>query len=171
MSLATIPDDYAKSLAQLNRRAQEHLPYVLALHNIGWPHRAIAEAFGVSKVTVGNWLVNARLSLTHALQASSLFPPPPPLTASHQGTSVKRLKPSLTKDKADHLVQLAATAHDNTRWSRKDSPERLASLELDELLHHYVKDKNIETTYLADVLGVTRRAITQRVIRQEKRNA
>src|SRR5690349_14913623 len=64
--IAHLPDDVAERLKEL--KADPHTvgqfySLLLGLRQVGWPLRAIAEPFGVSRVTAKNWESRAVASM------------------------------------------------------------------------------------------------------------
>ena len=139
--------------------------YVLALRQAGWPLRSISEPLGVSRVAASNWEKRASEDPSKILAAGGVSAPQIPLEA--KGQSIRRIRISAkpTPEITASLRSLSELASKNTRWSRLDSPERLASRELDRLVTRLVRDVGISASEVARTVGVTRRAIMQRIER------
>lgn len=162
---ATLPDEYVESLKEFTRTSAQFLAHIVALRTRGWPLRSIAEPLGVSRVTVSNWQEKGSNRVDILQESLQIQVPSVPLDAKGQGVSVKRIPKGIPKKDQKVIQGLVEDAARNTRWSRKDSPERLASIRLDELVDLYVIQRKVPASTFADVAGVTRRAIMQRVER------
>jgi hypothetical protein len=162
-SLAVLPEDTAQDL----REAKENNPkqfygMVYQLAEAGWPHRAIAEPFGVSRASAGNWLSKASQD-TSELDLSYDKIPSVPVTTHGQNYRPKKIKPDVPQKDIELLRDLAAQAKQVTRWTAPNSPLRAASEKLEEKLVYYVETRKVPVAVIARHLGVTRRAIAQRI--------
>lgn len=165
----SLPEAYSEELASLPRKSPEVLSHIYALRQRGWPLRAIAAPLEISRVTVANWADEASKSKDIVLHALSIPAPHVPLDAKGQGIIVRKIPKGIPEKDRKRIQELTETASKNTRWSRSDSPERIASRELDELVDKYVCQRSVSASTFAEVAGVTRRAIMQRVERVEKK--
>lgn len=127
---------------------------VKSLRENKWPLRAIATPLGVSRSAVADWETKASENA--------------PLPEAEEMTKVaKSLRPlyqkvDIPEDSAKTMYSLAREASKVRRYTDYASPSRLAARELETLLHFY-KDQGASLSDLADVCGVTRRAIAQRL--------
>lgn len=133
--------------------------YVANLHNGGWSFDDISRPLGVSRSIVGQWKRRA-LTATPPQPTADLLPvpqKPKPL----KGT-IKKIKPDIPPAEREHILTLAQTARNRTRWSRKDSPEVAAAMELTSLIQKHL-DRGVSITRIAEIAQVNRRAIMQRI--------
>lgn len=147
------PDTVArlKSLKDTDKPALYRL--VASLRKNNWPLRAIATPLNVSRSIVAIWETKAEGELPE----SEGLPPALP----------KKMRPvyvpyTIDPEDAKHMYRLARDASKVRRFTDLNSPYRLAAEELEDLLHKH-KRKGASLAQLAQVCGVTRRAIAQRL--------
>lgn len=160
MSVVHLPDDEAallRSLRATDRR--RFLIRVRTLVSAGWPLRAVGETFETGRSTVRAW----KLAAGEATQEDLETMPPIPMRSR---LKVVRLRPTVPEEERERLVELAQQARSVNRWTPSTAPERRASQELNELLQLYVS-RGVPVRTLADLLGVTYRAVVARLERQQ----
>lgn len=162
-SLAVLPEDTAQDLREAKENNQKlFLGMVYQLAEAGWPHRAIAEPFGVSRASAGNWLSKATQDIS-VLDLSYAKIPSVPVTTHGQSYKPKRIKPDVPQKDIDLMRDLAEQAKQVTRWTPPNSPLRVATAKLEEKLVYYTQTRKVPVAVIARHLGVTRRAIAQRI--------
>lgn len=130
--------------------------YVALLHARGWTFDEIARPLGVSRSIVGQW------KRRHSPPNPALLPAAPHKPKPLTGT-IKKIIPDLSPEDQKIIQTTAEVARKRTRWSRKDSPETKAAEELAELIQKHVKERGVPASRFAEVAGVSRRAIMQRL--------
>lgn len=163
----TLPPEIAAKLREIrgNQPALELYAYVAALHRTGWSYTDIALPLGVTRSAISNW-DKAYNQLPPAER------PPLPLTApkpKDPAGETRRIKPDVPPAERDHIRRTAEKARQNTRWSNDDSPERQAANELLQLIKHHIQERGVPVSRFADIAGVNRRAIMQRIEREAHR--
>lgn len=128
--------------------------YVALLHERGWTFDDIARPLGVSRSIVGQW---KRCANTTPVLPDAPYKPKP-LTGA-----IKKIVPDLAPEDQEIIQKTAALARKRTRWSRKDSPETKAAEQLEMLIRYHVLGRGVPTSRFAEVAGVSRRAIMQRL--------
>lgn len=123
----------------------------------------------MSRVSAKNWEDAAQSNREALSLAPALLNQVPPLPLDGHGTGIKKKKILKDIPPADRvrIAEISVLASKNTRWSAKNSPQRLASEEMDRLIEKYVIQRKVPAATFARYAGVTRRAIMQRV---EKNN-
>lgn len=167
---ASLPTEHQEYMRAIRKQdiTQFHAN-VLALRAQGWTLRAIAEPFGVSRVSAKNWEEAASKNPEAVTLAPTLIhtTPAPPLDGHGSGLKKKKIKIDVPPKDRERIAEIAVLASKNTRWSAKNSPQRLASEELDELVKKYVVQRKVPAATFARYAGVTRRAIMQRAEKKE----
>lgn len=145
-------------LEQTNHSKQTE--YICALAAEGWPVRVLSDATGLSKAAIHR-KINKKENTADA--AKSDLPVPP---FNHMlyapGVHGKILTRNITPDDRQRMKDLHEEAKKRTRWSTPTSKENIASEELDQLVLKYAQRK-VSLTTIAKHLGVTRRAVAQRI--------
>lgn len=163
-SKATLPKEVAETLVQLKSSDPTSFSsHILALRNVGWPCRAIADAFGVSRTAASHWEKSARENDNAVLRAHSIQVPSLPIDGFGSKITKERVVPDITAEQADELANLTEVASKNTRWHSEESPERKAAAELVRLLTFYTETRKVPLSVLARHAKVTRRALAQRM--------
>lgn len=161
---AQLPKDTAERLVHSRSDTSAFHSLVLALRARGWTLRAIAEPFEASRVSAKNWETAASANQEAVAKATTLIQsvPAPPLDGHGAGLRKMRIKADIPPRDRERIKEIAPLAAKNTRWSATTSPQRLASLELDDLIVKYVLQRRVPAATFARYAGVTRRAIIQR---------
>lgn len=149
-------------------RAQKNINFfltIVALHQNGWSLQDIAKIFGVSKSAVANW---EKEGLLHKNQ---LMPLVPIKEQKSKPLIIKEKKPSFvpSTDQQNELFSLCTQASTVSRNTPIDAPSRIAASNLEKLLYKYNKELGVSYGLLAAFMGVTRRAVAQRVEKEKKR--
>lgn len=166
MTVVQLPDDEGALLRRL--RETDRRLFLARVHALvedgGWPLRAVGEPLGTGRSTVRAWKVAAEGDKTS--DEPDALPPVPVRTR----VKVVRMRPDVPEEEQEHLLRLAQQARNVNRWTPAGAPERLASQELNRLLHMYVR-RGVPVRTLANRLGVTYRAVVARLERQEKQQS
>lgn len=169
-AVAHLPADAAHKLQELKKEADEYptsgkfYAYLLDLRDAGWPLRAIAEPLNVSRAAVMSWQKKANaLHLTRDFNPNRTDIPALPMTAHAQPYQAKKIVPDIPKKDLPELIQLHRQAKKVTRWTPEDHPNRIASRKLEERILFYTNQRKVPVASIANHLGVTRRAIAQRI--------
>lgn len=142
-----------------NVNTSEFYRYVLSLRNNKWPLRAIAKPLNVSRSIVSVW---ERKATTDNLPIVEQLPP----TLPREMRSVYS-KHVLTIEQSNELRLLAKEASKVRRFTAENSPSRQAAAKLEKLLKSY-KEQGASLSQLATACEVTRRAIAQRLEKDDK---
>lgn len=155
-----LPAEQIKTIQELysnrTQAPQEFYNYVYALHTHGWSFEDISIPLGVSRSVVGQWKKNADPDLPLTL------PAPPHKPRQIRGT-IRKVKPDILPEEQEHIKKLAALARQKTRWSNKNSEEFKAAEELTELINKHVTQRGVAISRFAQIAGVNRKAIVQRM--------
>ena len=155
-----LPAEQVKTLQELyanrTQSADQFYNYVYALHTRGWSFEDISVPLGVSRSIVGQWKKNADPDHT------SDQPAPPHKPRKIRGT-LKRVKPDILPEEQEHIKKLAELARQKTRWSNKNSKEFQAAEELTQLINKHVIQRGVSVSRFAQIAGVNRKAIVQRM--------
>ena len=159
--LAHLPDEAVQRLQELKALedpTQFH-SYLLGLRAAGWPLRAIADPFNVTRVTAKNWESRA---LNTEVEADPVVPLLP-LDVRGMKVRAKRIPPGIPTKDRERIAALSVEARKVRRWTLDGSSEKLAAEELEQLIYKYVVERKVPAAVFARAAGVTRRAIMQRV--------
>jgi hypothetical protein len=151
LSAATV--ETLKSLRATDARA--FLQYVRSLRANKWPHRAIAEALGVSRTASLNWEKAA--SVSDPLVPTERFPEAPP-----KRVRTPRHKYTFTDKQIKELRHLAHEASKVRRFTDPGAESRKAASKLEKLLQHYTQ-AGASLGQLASHCEVSRSSIAQRL--------
>lgn len=162
-AVAHLPADAARLLQEFKSTSRNHFySYLIALREKGWPLRAIAEPLSVSRAAVLSWEKEARemtiTDLSHSYPIPEL-----PMDSHAQPYYPKKITPDIPKKDRPKLIQLHRQAKKVTRWTPTDHPDRLAAKELEDRILFYANQRKVPVASIAKHLGVTRRAIAQRI--------
>jgi hypothetical protein len=154
--LPELPNDTATQLVALKGSCpEEFYALVKALRLEGWPLRAIAEPFSVSRTAAQGW--------EHKYQTEWPIPEVPELPVQppkDRKNSTKRY--TLTDDEVKNLRELADTASTVRRYTDQNAPSRRAAHELEAKLLEY-SNRGLSRTQLAVYCGVSDSSIKQRL--------
>lgn len=154
--LPLLPQSTADQLVALKGSStEEFYALVKALRLQGWPLRAIAEPFSVSRTAVQGW--EAKYT------ESTPLPEAPPLPTSprkDRTTGPKKL--TLDQTEVEDLRRLADLASGVRRFTDRNSPSRRAASELEAKLLEY-SERGFSRTQLAKYCGVSDSSIKQRL--------
>lgn len=154
--LPALPEDTQQKLMALKGSCpEEFYALVKALRLEGWPLRAIAEPFSVSRTAVQGWEAKYN-GKTDLPTIPSL--PITPVEDRHKGTK----KVSLTSEQALELHGLATEAATVRRFTDENAPSRTAARELEQLLIAY-SEAGVTRVDLAEACGVSDSSIKQRL--------
>lgn len=158
--IAHLPDEAVTKLKTLKA---ENPPLfdslILGLREAGWPLRAIAEPFDVSRVTVKNW--ESRAIANSAQPTVGVWPVP--LDARGIKVRPKRIPPDVPTKDRQRIAELSDQARRVRRWTADNAPEKKAANELEDLIYQYVVIRKVPAAVFARYANVTRRAIMQRI--------
>lgn len=136
---------------------QEQTDYLCALAAEGWPVRVLTDATGLSRSAIHRRLrsENSTTGTPHPVPKFNhkLFGP---------GVKSKALTLNIPPADREKMHDLHQKAKNRTRWSEPTSEENIASQELDHMIRKYVQRK-VSLTTIAKHIGVTRRAVAQRI--------
>jgi DNA-binding XRE family transcriptional regulator len=152
-SLSDATVETLKTLRATDARA--FLQYVRSLRANKWPHRAIAEALGVSRTASLNWEKAA--SVSDPLIATESFPESPP-----KRVRTPRHKYTFTDKQVKELRHLAHEASKVRRFTDAGAESRKAATKLEKLLQHYTQ-AGASLGQLAGHCQVSRSSIAQRL--------
>lgn len=155
--LPCLPTDTAEQLVALKESDTEQFyGLVKALRLQGWPLRAIAEPFSVSRTAVQGW--EGKYSEETPLPEV----PEMPVQPRKKRTRTSKPKQELTGDQISHLRSLTIEASKVRRFTDRNASSRRAAIELESKLIEY-SDKGISRIKLAEYCGVSDSAIKQRL--------
>lgn len=166
-AVAHLPADAARLLQEFKDTSRnDFYSYLVALREKGWPLRALAEPLGVSRAAVLSW---EKETTTMTLTDMSRYPLPElPLDSHAQPFYPKKIVPDIPKKDVPELIQLQKQAKKVTRWTPEGHPTKLAAKELEEKILFYANQRKVPVASIARHLGVTRRAIAQRIEKHER---
>lgn len=171
---ADLPEETANKLRKFRAedKAEFHA-FLLALRENKWPYRAIGDVFGVTRAAVRSWYVQAGQDPFNFARAEAMVPQVPLLPPTTRGSTAKpkRLVPDVPEADRARISDLTEQARVVKRWTPQNHPSRQAAQELEELLFFYAHERGVSVSRLAEYAGVTRRAVAQRIEKQEARQA
>lgn len=154
--LPTLPEDTATQLVALKGTCpEEFYALVKALRTEGWPLRAIAEPFTVSRTAVQGW--EARYTGASPLPEVPKLPLPEPKDRKNSSK-----KYHLSESEAQTLKELASLASGVRRYTDQNAPSRRAASDLEARLIEY-SNRGISRKQLAEYCGVSDSSIKQRL--------
>lgn len=154
--LPVLPEPTATQLVALKgSNPEEFIALVKALRLKGWPLRAIAEPFSVSRTAVQGWESQYR---------GATLPEVPDLPVREVKERKKKTTEPyvLSKEEAKTLRQLADQASQVRRFTDRNAPSRQAATELESKLIEY-SNKGVSRKQLAIHCGVSDSSIKQRL--------
>lgn len=153
--LPTLPEETTTQLVALKGTSpEEFYALVVALRNQGWPLRAIAEPFGVSRTAVQGW------ERKHDPEAP--LPEAPPLPEKPKREVQNKEKYVLSEEECRVLLELAELASTVRRFTDIYAPSRQAANLLEEKLIEYTS-YGVSRADLARASGVSDSSIKQRL--------
>lgn len=168
----TLPTEIAAKLREIRDHPStqtyqdtELYAYVTALHQAGWSYTDIALPLGVTRSAISNWEKTYQ-QVSPSRRAPLPEVPPKPKDPAGE---IRKIKPDVPPNEREHIRSTATLARKNTRWSNEDSPERQAANELLRLIHYHIQERGVPVSRFADIAGVNRRAIMQRIEREAHR--
>lgn len=154
--LPALPEETQQKLMALKGSCpEEFYALVKALRLEGWPLRAIAEPFFVSRTAVQGW--EAKFDGKTDLPTIPSLPITP-VEDRHKGTK----KITLTQEQSEELHRLATEASSVRRFTDENAPSRIAASELERLLVSY-SESGVTRVDLAQACGVSDSSIKQRL--------
>jgi transcriptional regulator with XRE-family HTH domain len=155
--LPCLPEDTTDQLVALkDDNTEQFYALVKALRLEGWPLRAIAEPFGVSRTAVQGW--EAKYTEDTPLPSA----PELPIQPRKKRTRNSKPKKELGPDQIEDLRALTIEASKVRRYTDRNSSSRRAASELEAKLLEY-SDRGISRIKLAEYCGVSDSAIKQRL--------
>lgn len=154
--LPELPKETTTKLVALKgTNPEEFYALVKALRNEGWPLRAIAAPFSMSRTAAQDW--------EKKYQPTTALPEVPelPLQEPEERTNSSK-KYTLGPDAIKTLKHLTDKASTVRRYTDQNAPSRQAARELEELLIEY-SNRGVSRTQLAEYCGVSDSAIKQRL--------
>lgn len=163
MTLETLPEAQADRLQAIYASGDRPAlkAYIAALRARGWPLRAIGDPLGLPRSTVQYFENNAPsdVVVAAAIPLSVRF-------IENAGAKTARWRTHIPEDHRDLLRTRAADARRVRAQTPANSPLREAAERLDNLIELYLS-RMVPVTEIAEVMGVTHRAVTARL---ERRN-
>lgn len=171
-SNAVLPPEIAEQLVNI-RATNKTLfeAWVIALREKRWPYRSIGDVFGVSRVAAQAWYKRALKNEVAVEKAKDLETQVPLLAIDVRGSQIKVVKliPDVPPAERERLKTLTEQAREVGRWTPPYAPSRKAAEELEELIYFYAVKRKIPAATIARHAGVTRRAVVQRLEKQQAR--
>jgi transposase-like protein len=158
--LSELPVDILEELryARQEKDNTKFLALVRGVKEAGWTFSEIAKPFEVSRSAANQW---HKTAVKKGIEPSDI--PDKPLVPKDPTGIPRKIIPDVPRAEREHVRKVAELARQNTRWSRDDSPERLAVSEYEDLIVKHVIQRKVPVASFARHAGVTRRAIMQRV--------
>lgn len=155
-TLPTLPQDTTEKLLALKAtNSGDFYALVKALRKEGWPLRAIAEPFSVSRTAAQGW--------EKKYQEGTPLPEVPALPLlPRQERKNSSKKYTLDLDQIKELQHLANLASTVRRYTDRNAPSRKAAADLEALLIEY-SGNGVSRTQLAKYCGVSDSSIKQRL--------
>lgn len=155
-TLPTLPQDTTEKLLALkDTDSGEFYALVKALRTEGWPLRAIAEPFSVSRTAAQGW--EKKYEQGRPLPE---VPKLPVLPRQQRKNSAKKI--TLELDQQQELKDLAAQSSNIRRYTDPGAPSRKAAARLEALLVQYSAE-GVSRTTLAKYCGVSDSSVKQRL--------
>jgi len=154
--LPCLPQETTDQLVALKGTStEEFYALVKALRTEGWPLRAIAEPFSVSRTAAQGW--------EKKYEEGTPLPEVPalPLVPRKERKNSSK-KYTLAPDEIKDLQQLATLASGVRRYTDRNAASRKAAAELEAKLIEY-SDQGVSRTQLAKYCGVSDSSIKQRL--------
>lgn len=159
-ALPSLSEDTIGTLRELKTADKENFyAYVVSLRKEGWPLRAIAEPFGVSRTAVSGW--EHRYGIDRPLPPVEAFPVAPP---KDRKNGMKKFH--LTDAESAELARLTKDASTVRRFTDANSTSRESARILESMLYTYTQ-KGATRMQLAKACGVSRSAVAQRLKKAE----
>lgn len=154
--LPCLPQETTEKLLALKGTSTEDFyALVKALRIEGWPLRAIAEPFSVSRTAAQGW--------EQKYEEGTPLPSVPALPVSpRKEKKNKSKKITLTVDEITELQHLANLGSGVRRYTDPNSLSRRAAAQLEQLLIEY-SDRGVSRAQLAKYCGVSDSSIKQRL--------
>lgn len=167
-----LPAGEAAKLTKLREAGPNALPKlrarVAALRDAGWSLAAVGAPLNANRSTTRMWQTSAKdedvAAIVKELGACPVAP------ARRSNVKVVRLFPDVPEDEREELAELAAQARLVRGHTPKDAPARKAADKFEKKLRAY-KDRGVPVKRMAEIVGITHRAIAARIDRAEKRDA
>lgn len=154
--LPCLPRETTTQLVALKGTStEEFYALVKALRTEGWPLRAIAAPFSVSRTAVQGW----EKKYTEGVTLPTAPPLPLPPRQSRTNSSKKY---TLELDQIQELQHLANLASGVRRYTDRNAASRKAATELEQKLIEY-SDSGVSRAQLAKYCGVSDSSIKQRL--------
>lgn len=168
-AVAHLPADVSRLLKEFREEEnpRNFYSYLSALRAKGWPLRAIAEPLNVSRAAVLSWSKQAALTNIDTAMERNYPVPDLPMDTHAQPYTAKKITPDIPKKDLPELIQLHRQAKKVTRWTPEEHPNRQAARILEERILFYTNQRKVPVASIARHLGVTRRAIAQRIEKHE----
>lgn len=156
---AKLPTETAMRLIKAKEKDEVlFLSFILTLREADWPLRAIAEPFNVSRTAAMKWETKAKGHSEVSINPDLLL-----VTPEGYGVRRKRIIPDIPKADLKKLKELAIQAKGVTRWTPHTHPAKIAAIHLEKMILHYTQERKVPVSVVARHLGVTPRAIAQRI--------
>jgi len=154
--LPELPSDTATQLVALKGTCpEEFFALVKALRLEGWPLRAIAKPFSVSRTAAQGW--------ENKYKQEWPLPEVPELPVqAPEDRKINVKKQTLSEDEAKILRELAELASSVRRYTDPNAPSRRAAYELEAKLIEY-SARGLSRVQLAEYCGVSDSSIKQRL--------
>src|SRR4029453_17031004 len=154
-TLPTLPEETTTQLVALKGTSpEEFYALVTALRSQGWPLRAIAEPFGVSRTAVQDW--------EKKYTPETPLPEVPQVPSRPKKIKEKKEKYILSPEECQTLKELADLASSVRRFTDENAPSRRAANELELKILEYT-DLGVSRVDLAKASGVSDSSIKQRL--------
>ena len=158
--LTDLPVDVLEELkyARQEKDNTRFLSLIRGVKDAGWTFSEIAKPFDVSRSAANQW---HKTALKRDVEPADIADKP--IRVKDPTGIARKIIPDVPRAEREHVREVAELARKNTRWSRNDSPERLAVSEYEDLIVKHVIQRKVPVSSFARHAGVTRRAIMQRV--------
>lgn len=167
-----LPEGEAAKLVKLREAGPNALPKlrarVAALRDAGWSLAAVGAPLNANRSTTRMWQTSAKpedvAKIVKELGECASAP------VRRGNLKVVRLFPDVPEEERDELVELATLARLVRGHTPEDSPARIAAQKFEAKLRFY-KTRGVPVKRLAEIVGITHRAIAARINRADDRDA
>lgn len=160
--LVHLPQETVTELKALQQSDREKMCGLVAdLNDAQWPLRTIAQALGVSRTSALSYARQGRTQRSTG-HTPAQTTPHVPIDAPGSGVKPARIHLNIPPNQREEFRNLYDLAKTKTRWSNANSPEYKAATQFNDKLLTY-KRRRIPLATIAKHLGVTRRALAQRI--------
>lgn len=167
-----LPESEAVKLVKLREAGPNALPKLRArvavLRDAGWSLAAVGAPLNANRSTTRMWQTSAKPDDVAAsikeLGACAQAP------VRRGASKVVRLFPDVPENEREELAALATQARLVRGHTPEDAPARVAAQEFEKRIRAH-KERGVPVKRMAEIVGITHRAIAARIDRAEKREA